>query len=153
MDWLELKVPPVAQVVALAVAMWGISVLSPFGPFTVPGRRLIAVSLLAAGAVVGLTAVLQFRSASTTVDPRKPDAASTIVSAGVYGWSRNPMYLALLFGLASWAIYLAHTLGLLLLPVFVLYMNRFQIRPEERALRESFGAEYSAYAESVRRWI
>ena len=153
MDWLELRIPPVAQGVVLAVLMWGFSVLSPFRAFSLPGRRLIAALFVTTGAVVAVTAVLHFRSARTTVDPRKPDATSALVSRGVYGWSRNPMYLAILLGLAGWAVYLAHTFGLLLLPIFVLYMNRFQIRPEERALRERFGAEYSVYAGSVRRWI
>jgi len=36
---------------------------------------------------------------------------------------------------------------------FVLYMNRFQIRPEERALITLFGSEYSAYQTQVRRWL
>ena len=38
-------------------------------------------------------------------------------------------------------------------PVFVLYLNRFQIGPEEAALRRRFGAEYVAYTAQVRRWL
>jgi protein-S-isoprenylcysteine O-methyltransferase Ste14 len=32
-------------------------------------------------------------------------------------------------------------------------MNRFQIRPEERALLAKFGLDFSAYQRRVRRWL
>jgi protein-S-isoprenylcysteine O-methyltransferase Ste14 len=63
------------------------------------------------------------------------------------------MYVGLLFLLAGWAVFLAHLLPLTLLPVFILYMNRFQIEPEERALSARFGSEYATYMQSVRRWL
>jgi protein-S-isoprenylcysteine O-methyltransferase Ste14 len=40
-----------------------------------------------------------------------------------------------------------------LLPAFVLYMTRYQIVPEERALSDRFGADYADYVASVRRWL
>ena len=36
---------------------------------------------------------------------------------------------------------------------FVLYITRFQIRPEERALQRIFGEAFSAYCARVRRWL
>lgn len=44
-------------------------------------------------------------------------------------------------------------LALFLVPVLVLYINRFQIEPEERALSALFGPEYAAYKGRVRRWL
>jgi protein-S-isoprenylcysteine O-methyltransferase Ste14 len=75
------------------------------------------------------------------------------VTGGVFRWSRNPMYLGMLVALAGWAAYLANATAFLLLPAFVAYLNRFQIRPEEQALLARFGPPYSEYMATVRRWI
>ena len=63
------------------------------------------------------------------------------------------MYLGLSLALSAWAVLLSNPLALLFLPVYVLYINRFQILPEERVLTSLFGTEYSAYKGSVRRWL
>ncbi|SDC02590.1 hypothetical protein SAMN05444679_101133 [Variovorax sp. CF079] len=63
------------------------------------------------------------------------------------------MYLSLLLYLLAWAVYLSNVWTLLFVPVFVLYINEFQIKPEERALSSLFGPEYAAYKERVRRWL
>jgi protein-S-isoprenylcysteine O-methyltransferase Ste14 len=55
--------------------------------------------------------------------------------------------------LAAWAWFLGHAAGAVALPVFVAYMNRFQIVPEERLLRQKFGREYEEYQACVRRWL
>jgi protein-S-isoprenylcysteine O-methyltransferase Ste14 len=89
----------------------------------------------------------------TTTNPLKPANASALVVRGIYRVTRNPMYLGLAALLAAWAIYLSSLAALAVLPLFVLYINRFQIAPEERALRSRFGAEFEAYRARVRRWI
>lgn len=63
------------------------------------------------------------------------------------------MYFGLLLILSGWALFLAHGPAFVGLPIFVLYMNYFQIRPEERAMLSGFGDEYRDYLRSVRRWI
>jgi protein-S-isoprenylcysteine O-methyltransferase Ste14 len=118
-----------------------------------PGHFVLAVALSAAGVAFALAGILAFRRANTTVNPAKPEAASTFVASGVYRVSRNPMYVGLLLVLTGWAFFLCHALTFLFLPVFVAYMNRFQIAPEERALSARFGSEYATYTRSVRRWI
>lgn len=72
---------------------------------------------------------------------------------GIYRFTRNPMSLGFLVALLGWAVYLANVGAFLLLPAFVCYMNRFQIRPEEMALRERFGESFVAYQRRVRRWL
>ena len=103
--------------------------------------------------VLGAAGVLAFLRARTTIHPHRPAHASALVTTGLYRYSRNPMYLALLLVLAGWAVALANGLAFLLLPGFVLSLDRLQIRPEERILRAKFGAAYEAYARSVRRWL
>jgi protein-S-isoprenylcysteine O-methyltransferase Ste14 len=63
------------------------------------------------------------------------------------------MYVGFLFLLAGWSVFLGHALAYPFLPAFVLYMNRFQILPEERALLERFGGDYLDYLQTVRRWL
>jgi len=63
------------------------------------------------------------------------------------------MYLGFLLILLGWAAFLSNPTALVLLPVFVMYMNRFQIGPEERMLGFVFAREYPLYCASVRRWV
>ena len=97
--------------------------------------------------------IASFVRAKTTVNPMKPASASALVVSGLYARSRNPMYLGLLLILIGWAVYLSNGLAFLLLLAFILYMNRFQIEPEERALISLFGQEFVAYKSRVRRWL
>ena len=152
MEWLELKVPPVAVALIHGVGMWVLSGSGDSAVGLTTPLGLAAGSLVLLGAMLATTAVLQFRSYKTTVDPREPAASSAIVTTGVYRFSRNPMYLAFGLILAGWSLYLAEPQTLLLIPVFVLYITRFQIRPEERLLEERFGSEYAEYSSQVRRW-
>jgi len=150
---LELKVPPPVVALVIAGAMWTFARAVPELGFPLPYRTALALALAAAGAATALSGVALFRRARTTVNPLKPDATSALVTSGIYRLTRNPMYLGLLFVLAGWAAYLAHLGACLVLPAFVLYLNRFQITPEERVLAARFGAEYSAYCAGVRRWL
>lgn len=88
------------------------------------------------------------------MNPTKPDHASVLITAGIYGISRNPMYLGFLALLIGWSMYLANAVALILVPIgFVAYMDHFQIAPEERALQSLFGDAYTSYARRVRRWL
>jgi protein-S-isoprenylcysteine O-methyltransferase Ste14 len=111
------------------------------------------VLLLAAGILVAVAGVLEFRRARTTVNPTTPQASSSMVCSGIYSRTRNPMYLGMLLMLAAWAAWLANPAALVVLPAFLLYLNRFQIEPEERILARLFAGEFDAYRRSVRRWL
>jgi protein-S-isoprenylcysteine O-methyltransferase Ste14 len=153
MSALELRIPPVVLVLLVGGAMSCVARLFPQAELVVPGRRLwITLSVALA---VGVTAagISAFRRHETTVNPRTPDQATSLVSNGIYRFSRNPMYLGFLLLLAGWGFYVSNWAAALLLPFFVIYMNRFQIRPEERALQARFGAEFEKYAATVRRWL
>jgi protein-S-isoprenylcysteine O-methyltransferase Ste14 len=125
----------------------------PSANFVVPGSRTAALGLALLGAGSALAGVIAFRASKTTVNPLIPGASSTLVSAGIYRLSRNPMYLGFLLILAAWTVYLSNAVAVLLLPAFVAYMNQFQIKPEERALLAKFGPRFSQYMAAVRRWV
>jgi protein-S-isoprenylcysteine O-methyltransferase Ste14 len=150
---LELKIPPVAVVLITAACMWLAARAVPGFDVPFPWREIVSGLVAASGGIIALLGVVAFSRAGTTVNPMKPGSSSSLVVAGIYSFTRNPMYLGLLLVLLSWAIYLAHVLTVLFLPGFVWYMNRFQIEPEERALTSLFGPEFTAYAVRVRRWI
>lgn len=152
MNSLELKIPPPLVALVTGLLMWSAARLVP--PLALPDVMRVAVAVVLAGAGVGLAVagVLTFRRAKTTVNPTTPAAASALVRTGVFRFTRNPMYLGLLLCLVAWAIYLSNVLALLIAPLFVLFMNRFQIAPEERALAALFGDSFAAYKRDVRRW-
>ena len=153
MNALELKVPPLVLVILLAVSMWFVAIQLPSLAFTLSGRHGLAATISGVGIFFLLAGVYEFQKAKTTVSPTTPAAATAIVASGVYRISRNPMYVGFLLALTGWATLLAHPLPLLLLAVFVAYMNRFQISPEERVLSAKFGDEYDTYKRDVRRWL
>jgi len=153
MNTLELRIPPVVLSLFLAGVMWLTSVQFPVMSLAIPGHLIISVALSGTGIVFAVAGVIAFRAAETTLNPTRPGSASTLVSSGIYRFSRNPMYVGFLFALGGWVFFLAHALGFILLPVFVIYMNRFQISPEERALSSKFGKHFNTYTQSVPRWL
>ena len=149
---LELKIPPPVVALVMAVFIWLVYRTAPSFAFALPPHGLIAILLVATGFVTSILGVVTFRHARTTVNPTKPELSSSLVTWGVYAITRNPMYLGLLMMLSGWAIFLSNVLAFLFLPIFVLYINRFQIKPEERTLTGLFGQNYVAYQGRVRRW-
>ena len=153
MNALALKVPPVAQVIITAAAMYGVSKMVPALTFSLNGSTALAVGLGVMGMSLGVMGVTQFRKAQTTPNPQALEKVSSLVTSGIYRYSRNPMYLGLVLILLGWAFYLSHFLAFVLLPIFILYMTRFQIQPEEQMMARKFGKTYQAYLNKVRRWI
>ncbi len=153
MSALELKVPPLALVLLVGAAMWLASVVAPALALLVPFKYAIAIAVALAGTSAVLLGAFSFRRASTTLNPLHPEAASSLVTTGIYRVTRNPMYLGFALVLLAWAVLLGNALAFVLVPAFALYMNRFQIEPEERALSTMFGAEFAAYQRRVRRWL
>jgi protein-S-isoprenylcysteine O-methyltransferase Ste14 len=150
---LELKVPPPVLALCLALLMWFASSVVP--PVVVPfGVRVgVALALAVIGQSISISGMVSFRRAKTTMNPIKASAASSLVTSGVYRYTRNPMYLGLSVTLMAWAVFLSNLLALVAVPLFVLYISRFQINPEERVLSSLFGADYATYKEKVRRWL
>ena len=153
MTVLELKVPPPIVALVLALLMWLTPAVAGLVQIRYPARMLCTIVLVCIGQSIGIAGVFAFRRAKTTVNPNKASLASSLVIQGVYRYTRNPMYLGLLLTLLAWAMFLANPFAVLWVVVFVLYITRFQIIPEERVLASLFGAEYEAYKGRVRRWV
>ena len=150
---LELKVPPVILVFIVALSMWIAARFLPVLHFQFPFQLLVAWALGLLGVIVCTLGLLEFRRAKTTVNPTKPQSSSSLVKTGIYRHTRNPMYLGFLLILAGWAMATATMLSFIGLPAFVLYMNGFQIEPEERTLASIFGDEFKEYRSKVRIWL
>jgi protein-S-isoprenylcysteine O-methyltransferase Ste14 len=150
---LELKVPPPIVALVLALLMWLTPAVAGLVQIPYPARVLCAVVLVCIGQSISIAGMVAFRRAKTTVNPIKASLASSLVIRGVYRYTRNPMYVGLLLTLLAWAVFLANPFAVLWVVVYVLYITRFQIIPEERVLASLFGAEYEAYKGRVRRWV
>lgn len=120
-------------------------------PFSL--RVIIALLIIALGAGFALSGAKAFRSANTTINPLKPETSTTLVTTGIYQCSRNPMYVGFALFLLGLAVFLGAPAALLGVFGFVFYIDRFQILPEERALQELFGEDFTYYRTQVRRWL
>jgi protein-S-isoprenylcysteine O-methyltransferase Ste14 len=146
---LETRVPPPVVALILGAVAWALG-----GPaFDFPGRTIFAIHAAALGLAIEIVAALAFVSRKTTLLPWAPERTETLVVSGLFRLSRNPMYLGQALLLAAWVLYLGTLPALAAVPAYLLYMNRFQIGPEERILAAKFGAAYESYRARVRRWV
>jgi len=153
MDRFNLKIPPVPLALICGLMIWALATFVGTHSMGIEIRRAAAALLLIVAAAIDLTALITFYRAKTTVDPRYPQKISKMVTSGIYRFSRNPMYLGLAIMLAALSLWLGARFGLFVVIAFILYMNRFQIEPEEQALEQQFEEMYLKYKASVRRWI
>lgn len=152
MSALENRIPPPVVMVLFALAMWAASrFMTPTVVDEALRLTLIAMSCLTV--LLAPAAIMEFRRAGTTIDPIRIDRAARLVTSGVFGLTRNPMYVALTALLFALAFYLSVPLLLAGPVLFALFIDRFQIVPEERAMLKKFGADYEAYCARVGRWI
>ncbi|NHF59359.1 isoprenylcysteine carboxylmethyltransferase family protein [Flavobacteriaceae bacterium TP-CH-4] len=150
---MKLKIPPALVFLFFGVLMYLLAEFLPVGYFDFFGRKYLIIALLVLSVVFGVGALFHFFGSKTTIDPMLPSKASNLVTTGLYRFSRNPMYLALLLVLLAWGIWLGNAFNTLVAAGFVGYMNRYQIIPEEEALTKLFGREYVQYCVKVRRWF
>lgn len=150
---LDHKIPPPLVAALIALTMWSLSAYQPSLPISSEVKLFLAIALVIIGALFDLSGLLAFRRSKTTINPMSPDKTSALVTEGIYRITRNPMYVGLVLFLTAWAIYLSNLWPFFGPVLFVIYINRFQIQPEESALKNKFGSEYIAYTDRVRRWI
>lgn len=147
------RIPPPVVALITAGAMVAMNATAPAFGVAFAGQQIVGVVIALAGLAIDLVSVRAFWAAKTTVTPLKPEKAETLVVAGLYRFTRNPMYVGMLIILTGIAVWIGNPLNAVLLAAFVAYITVFQIKPEEEALRAKFGDDYVAYCARVRRWI
>ncbi|MFI5013758.1 MAG: methyltransferase family protein [Hyphomicrobiales bacterium] len=103
------------------------------------------------GVALAVAARQRFSSAGTEVRPTRP--TTVIVQQGVYGHTRNPMYLGMTLMLLGLGIASRSTWFLLALVIAVYAVTKLAIEREERYLDAKFGDTYRAYRARVPRWF
>jgi protein-S-isoprenylcysteine O-methyltransferase Ste14 len=151
--FLENKIPPPLVGLLCAGATWYLARHTFSLDIPAVITLMLSIGIGVAGVFVMLAGVLSFRRMKTTISPLRPGAATALVTSGIYRYTRNPMYLGMLLLLIGWGVYLSSPAAFVGVVVFWLYIGRFQIRPEERALETLFGNAYSDYVAKVRRWF
>lgn len=144
--------PPVVMLVTAAL-MWLVAYGTPGLSVRLPGQGWLGLAVAVGGLALLLLAALELRRHRTTINPMHPESSEQLVTGGIYRLSRNPIYLADALMLTGWLIYLGNVPAVLLLPAFVVVIQRFQIVPEEQALAARFGEAFRTYMQQVRRWI
>ncbi|WP_223786898.1 methyltransferase family protein [Marinicella meishanensis] len=150
---LELKIPPAVLVLLTAALMWLIDQGWPGFRISGTWSQWASLGLSGLALLCVVAGVIGFQRAQTTVDPTRPERASSVVTSGIFRYTRNPMYLGFALLISAFACKLANPLTAVMVPLFVAYLTRFQIQPEEAALSERFGQQYLDYQLQVRRWL
>ncbi len=150
---LELKIPPDIVFAICMGILWGFSILFPLFKFTFFLRIPLIILFLVAGIMLVFIAGFKFSQSKTSVNPIQPEKASALVTTGIYHFTRNPMYLGMAFILMAQAFLVANYSAFFGVVLFVVYITRFQIKPEEQILEEKFGSNYLLYKQKVRRWL
>ena len=145
------KIPP--PIITLICGL-GIYFSRPLFPkYNYISIDIIAASFLLLGIIILITAVLSFKRQSTTISPLQPEKASYLVVSGIFKYSRNPMYLGMVFILLGLTLIFNLIGGILCTILFMLYISVFQIKPEEIVMDKLFGEEFANYKKSVRKWL
>ena len=145
------KIPP--PIITLICGL-GIYFSRPLFPkYNYISIDIIAASFLLLGIIILITAVLSFKRQSTTISPLQPEKASYLVVSGIFKYSRNPMYLGMLFILISLSIRYNIIGGIIAISIFIFLITKFQIKPEEVQMEKLFGEKYAQYKKRTRMWI
>ena len=148
---METKIPP-----PIVTLVFGLSIYFSRGIFQLVEIKYsfyFGILLLVLGFVILISAVRLFRKDKTTVNPLSPEQATKLVTDGIFKYSRNPMYLGMALVLGSIAIFFNLIGGIILVALFCAYITKFQILPEERAMRDLFSDDFDKYTKVTRRWI
>jgi protein-S-isoprenylcysteine O-methyltransferase Ste14 len=147
------RIPPPIIWLLAGILMWVMHHRMPLGRWIARPWDWLAFLPAAAGIGVAFAASALFNRAQTTVNPLKPESASSLVTDGIYAVTRNPMYLGLTLLLMAWALWLGTVSPWIMVLLFPIVITIFQILPEERALEALFGDAYRDYRKRVARWV
>ena len=147
----NIKIPPPILVIILTSLVYFSS--TKFELIHLPYRQSVSVIILIIGLIVIISPVIDFIKSKTTVNPVKFKNVNTLVTTGIYRYSRNPMYLGMILIIISTTVYYLNFVSVFSPLIFYIWINKFQISREEIFLEDKFGNEYLKYKSETRTWI
>lgn len=148
-------IPPPVVFLICGIVMWAIQKFLPLFDFWLPYNRVLFALLLFIGFCISGSGVSSILKRKTVIHPdiRSLSKVTNLVTTGVYRYTRNPIYLGMSIMLMGWLMFLQNWLSAAGLVIFVLFITRYQIRPEEEALEKIFGEDYLRYKTKTPRWL
>ncbi|MEM1262160.1 MAG: isoprenylcysteine carboxylmethyltransferase family protein [Pseudomonadota bacterium] len=153
MAWLEKRLPPPLLAIVAVVLLVAAAKLWPALRVSSSFQNVAGGLLIVIGVAIDLASILAFRRAQTTVNPLRPEATTQLVTVGPFHRSRNPMYVGLVLIVTGCAVVIGTIVGPFVVAAIIAYLTRFQIQPEERAMRELFSESFEHYCRTVPRWL
>ena len=146
-----LDIPPVWLIIAILIA-WCQGRFLPLGlSVDHPVTQMMGGLFVGAGVLLILAAALAFARARTTIIPHQMPA--NLITTGVFARTRNPIYLGDALILTGLILRFDAVPSLVLVPIFVWWIERHFIVPEEDRMRRAFRVEFARYEQKVRRWV
>ena len=145
------KIPP--PIVTLFFGLCIFFSKSYFPDFNYQILNVLSLISILFGIYILFLAVRLFNKQNTTVNPIRIEKASSLVVAGIFQYSRNPMYLGMLFVLIGLSFKFNLIGGIIFTLLFMLFITAFQIKPEEQTMDKLFGDEFKEYKKKVRMWL
>lgn len=142
--------PPMVAVMFIVIAyFFGRFVPLPFA--APPVLRYVGLAFTFVGFLLGVGAFIEFRKAHTTLDPH--GSVKQLVTAGIYRFTRNPIYLGFLLMVIGLPLNSGLYWGVVVAPLYIMMMTRLVIEREEAYLEKKFKGMYTSYKSGVRRWL
>lgn len=142
--------PPILYLAVILAAI-GLGALWPIAAMPPTLSSGGGWGLVTIGVALGVACVVRFRRAGTGIPTYRP--TTTLVTDGLYRYSRNPIYVGLAAIYLGLALLAGSWWGFILLPVIVGIVRHVVIAREEAYLERKFGDAYRAYKARVRRWF
>jgi protein-S-isoprenylcysteine O-methyltransferase Ste14 len=146
-----IRIPaPILAMIHITMAI----LLGWLAPLPIPAPvfvRWLGLGLAALGFILGVLALIEFRRARTTSDPKKP--VQSFVTSGIYRHTRNPIYLGFVLMLIGIPLNLGVYWGFVLVWPLVIFTNNMVIKDEESHLEKKFKEQFTSYKSRVRRWL
>lgn len=156
MKYFNLHIPPPILFFLCGIYVFAVRNVEPILPFGETSRFVVALILMLIGIGfyhLGVSLFMKFKNELNPMMPKFISDDDVLITSGIYKYTRNPIYIGMTFALLSWCVINLSCFGFLVVPVFIKYIDTFQIKPEEDLLRAKFSQEYDDYCHRVRRWF
>ncbi|MEZ5026167.1 MAG: isoprenylcysteine carboxylmethyltransferase family protein [Chitinophagales bacterium] len=144
--------PPLFYVLTFVASVFAQKIVTlPDALFHTTFVKIVGVILLIIALFFLIRSLRQFFLTKNTVILIKP--ASSLQITGIYGITRNPMYIGLAIVYLGITCFIGNWWNLILFPLLLIFVQEYIIKREEKYLEAEFGQEYEEYKNKVRRWL